>query len=117
MSNQWHGMRDNFTPLHLLFLPHHIPSLLAILQTIVAPNMFDIVQITHLRKHAHEGFGVLVVSHPNGLGPVVAPLHHGAGFEVVVPQLVDVAIGAHVGVGPVPEFHHVFIVSVSQKGQ
>ena len=47
----------------------------------------NIVELPDLGEAAHVGLGVLVVPELDGLGPVVAPLHHGAGLQMVAPQL------------------------------
>jgi hypothetical protein len=56
-----------------------------------SPEMFDIVKVSDLRKCSQERFGVLVVAKADGFGPVVAPLDHGARFEVITSKLVKVA--------------------------
>ena len=77
-------------------------------QAVVAPNVFDIVEVAHLRKGAQEGFSVFVVAKADGFGPVVAPLNHGARFEVVGSKLVEVSTTArhflpHAHLGPIAE--------------
>ena len=49
----------------------------------------DIVELPDLAEAAHVGLRVLVVPELDGLAPVVAPLHHCAGLQVVAPQLVN----------------------------
>ena len=49
----------------------------------------DIVELPDLAEAAHVGLGVLVVPELDSLAPVIAPLHHRAGLQVVAPQLVN----------------------------
>jgi len=53
--------------------------------------MFDVVKVSDLRKGAEKRFRVLVVAKADGLGPVVAPLDHGARLEVITSKLVKVS--------------------------
>ena len=50
----------------------------------------NIVELPDLGEATHVGLGVLVVPELDGLGPVVAPLHHGARLQVVRAQLIHV---------------------------
>ena len=43
----------------------------------------DIVELSDLGKEPHICLGVLVVPELDGLSPVVAPLHHGSGLQMI----------------------------------
>ena len=58
---------------------------------------------------------VLLVTHPDGPGPVVAPLDHRARLQVVRPQLVNVLLFPHVDLGPKAERHQVLAVAAAQQ--
>ena len=108
MLDQGHGVVNNLTPLLLLFVPDYVSGFLPVRQAVVAPNVFDIVEVAHLRKGAQEGFSVFVVAKADGFGAVVAPLNHGTRFEVVGSKLVEVSTTVrhflpHAHLGPIAE--------------
>ena len=68
--------------------------------------MFNVVKVADLRKGAQERFRVLVVAKADGLGPVVAPLDHGARLEVITSKLVKMSFAVthfatHSNFGPI----------------
>ena len=76
-----HRVAHNLAP--LVLGPDIVSGLLTIEETIVAPDVLNVVELAHLGESPHKSLGVLVVAHSNAPGPVVAPLHHGARLQLV----------------------------------
>ena len=55
MPDEGNGVGHDLAPLALLLLPDDLSGLLTVLQTVIAPEMLDVVQFANLGEHAQVG--------------------------------------------------------------